>query len=106
MDFVLQIRSEIKTPSQQLLERPAVWSGTTADWGAIGSDIAPITNQETNALKAKLKTTTPDFVKAGRIKHLMLQGKGPSDIAKALRNFGWGYGLSTIKHYHAALSAA
>ena len=106
MDFILQIATKAPvTPSTQLMERKAVWEDHVADWGSVGSDTAPLTDQDTNQLKAKLKTATPNYVKAQRIKHLMMQGKGPKEVWMALRGHGWGYGLSTIKHYHAALSA-
>jgi len=87
-----------------LIKRKAAWSGSVADWGSSAVDGLPISASEVEALKRGSKTKTVNAARAMRVKALMALGKNPIEIHRSLRRYGTGYGLSSIKHDHAALS--
>ena len=93
-----------KPPVNELMERVGAWDGNSVDWGSIETDGLPITNTEVSALKKSNKTKTINAVRAMRVKYLMSKGKTVTEIYRALRKYGPGYGESSIKHDHAALS--
>lgn len=92
-----------KPPVNELMERRAAWDENVADWGSIQTDGLPITNKEVEALKRSNKTKTINAVRAMRVKYQMSKGKSVTEIYRALRKYGPGYGQSSIKHDHAAL---
>lgn len=107
----MRVAYKIKQGSQkvspafvQLMERKGNWEGSEVDWGGRSEPCAPISTQEAQALKASSKTKTVNMLRAMRVKALMLQGLSVNRICLALRHHGTGYGESSIKHYHAALS--
>ena len=102
-----KIKRDAKAPApafEQLLERKGAWDGDKVDWGGRSEPCAPITTQEVKALRASSKTKTVNTLRAMRVKALMLQGYSVNRICLALRHHGTGYGESSIKHDHAALS--
>ena len=103
--FYINPREKAKPEAKpSLLDRKASWEGKTADWGGIDEIGAPITNAEIAALKQSHGTKTVNITRAMRVKQLMLLGRTPLEIYSKLRVHGSGYGLSSIKHDHAALS--
>ena len=64
----------------------------------------PLTMQEVKLLKQAHGTQSPNIARATKVKSLMLIGLNPLQIYTQLRHLGRGYGLSSIKHDHAALS--
>jgi len=102
----ISIRSKPATtaPVNELMERKAAWDGNSADWGSIEMDGLPITNVEVAALKKSSKTKTINAARAMRVKYQMSKGKTVVEIYRSLRKYGQGYGESSIKHDHAALS--
>ena len=95
---------EKQPTTNELMERKAAWDGSTADWGSIETDGLPITKAEVAALKKSSKTKTINAPRAMRVKALMSKGKTVVEICRALRKYGPGYSISSIKHDHAALS--
>lgn len=103
----ISLRTTPKTdtpPVNELMERTGAWDGNSVDWGSIKTNGPPITNAEVEALKRSSKTKTVNAVRAMRVKYLMSKGKTVVEIYRALRYCGPGYGQSSIKHDHAALS--
>lgn len=91
-------------PVNELMERTGAWDGNSVDWGSIEMDGLPITNNEVAALKKSSNTKTINAARAMRVKYQMSKGKTVVEIYRALRKYGQGYSLSSIKHDHAALS--
>jgi len=107
MRVAFKIKKATQAPApafEQLLERKGAWDGDSVDWGGRSEPCAPITVHEVTALKASSKTKSINTLRAMRIKGLMLQGHSVNKICLALRHHGTGYGESSIKHDHAALS--
>lgn len=103
----ISLRTTPKTdtpPVNELMERTGAWDGNSVDWGSIETDGLPITNAEVSALKKSNKTKSINTVRAMRVKYLMSKGKTITEICRTLRKYGPGYGESSIKHDHAALS--
>jgi len=78
-------------------------SQTTIVWGGTGS-VHGLTDREIDLVKKKLNTKSIDYVRTGQIKSLMAS-RSCAQIVQHFRHKK-GYGSSTIKHTHAALSQA
>ena len=101
---IKQVGQKVSPAFVQLLDRKGSWQDSMVDWGGCSEPCAPITTQEATALKASSKTKSINTLRAMRVKALMLQGVSVNRICLALRHHGTGYGESSIKHDHAALS--
>jgi len=102
MEFNITIkRKKVEVLTGVLDEIGKTASG--AEWG-VKVKQEPLTMAEVSALKRSLGVQSVNVQRATRVKSLMLIGKNPVQIHIALREYGRGYGLSSIKHDHAVLS--
>jgi len=76
----------------------------TGEWWEKKVREVPITMAELRAIKVAHKADAVNVERATKVKSLMLVGYSPLQIYTSLRPLGRGYGLSSIKHDHAALS--
>jgi len=107
MRFIIRTKSNIQAVengTMSLLKRTGTWDKSTVDWGDAKDECAPISTREVAALKASHGTKTVNMARAMRVKALMIKGKTPDQIHILLRHYGTGYGPSSIRHDHAALS--
>lgn len=105
MDFIFKTRQKpVETHINALLiEAKGDWSKDSASWDAKVREV-PITMREYALLKQAHKTDSPNIQRATKVKSLMMVGMNPIQIHMQLRHMGRGFGLSSIKHDHAALS--
>lgn len=94
-------QQRIKKPS--LLTAPGVLEGKAIVWG-VSNVCAELTEQEIEAIKKHTGRKTVNYVRAMAIKSLM-QSKTCAQIVRHFRGKR-GYGQTTIKNIHAALSNA
>lgn len=106
MDFVLPIKKKQgdSTINALLIAQKGDWNGPAVNWETRVKEV-PLTIQEVNRLKRTHGTNCPNIARATKVKSLMLVGMSPLQIYTHLKGHGRGYGLSSIKHDHAALSA-
>jgi len=105
MDFVLKPKKREGESSINavLIAAKGDWSGDKVSWETRVKEV-PLTIQEVSRLKRAHNTNSPNIARATKVKSLMLIGLNPLQIYTQLKAYGRGYGLSSIKHDHAALS--
>ena len=102
MDFKFKPKQKPQQNTIALVQS-GPWRPDGAAWEQKVKEV-PITMREVAMLKRSHKSETINLERATKVKSLMLIGKSPLEIHVQLRHLGRGYGLSSIKHDHAALS--
>lgn len=105
MDFKFRRRVDARPNylNTILIETKADWKNDVANWETKVKEV-PITIREYALLKQAHNTETPNIARATKVKSLMQLGYSPLQIYVQLKHLGRGYGPSSIKHDHAALS--
>lgn len=76
------------------------------NWHVPQAHATPITTPEATRLKRSHKTKSVNITRAEAVKRMMQQGYTLPQICSKLRAFGVGFGESSIRKTHAALTAA